>query len=228
MNCQEVEELAGAYALRALPADALQEVEEHLASCAAHPDMAALQATALTLIAAAPEMEPPPGLRTRLMEAVRRDTAAEAREASAARRRWSWPRFSPYALAGALAVAVAALLAWNVLLQVSSDGDGEATFVRTLTDGGAARGRILYDTEQKMALMTVQSLEPLPPDQTYQVWAISAGKPTGIGVFNTSESGEASEVMAVDLSDAEIVAVTIEPAGGSPQPTTEPILTAKM
>ena len=33
MKCEEVEELAGAYALEALPAETLREVREHLASC---------------------------------------------------------------------------------------------------------------------------------------------------------------------------------------------------
>jgi anti-sigma-K factor RskA len=35
-------------------------------------------------------------------------------------------------------------------------------------------------------------------------------------------------VLEVDLSEVEIVAITIEPAGGSPQPTTDLILTAEI
>ena len=233
MKCEEVEELAGAYALEALPAETLREVQEHLASCSRHPEIAGLRAVASSLAAAAPEMEPPPGLKTRLMDTVRDEAAARAarpaREAPVGwLRRITAPRLSPYALAAALALAVVALLAWNVYLQTSDDGGQGGASVYTLANGGTAQGRILYVPEEEVAVVTVEGLEPLPAEQTYQVWAISGGTSTGIGLFNTSESGEASAAVEVDLTDAEVVAITIEPAGGSPQPTSDPVLTAEI
>ncbi len=234
MKCEEVEELAGAYALEALPTETLREVREHLESCSQHSEVAGLQAVASTLSVAAPEMEPPPDLKTRLMGAIRQEAAPAAERASREShgfwlRRWLSPPVRPYVLAAALAIAVAALAGWNVYLQ-TSDGDGQdVTFVRALTDdGGAAAGRILYVQDEQLAVLTVQDLAPLPIDKTYQVWAISGGAATGIGLFNTSESGEASAAIEVDLSEAEIVAITVEPAGGSPQPTTEPVLEAEL
>ena len=233
MKCEEVEELAGAYALQALPAETLRDVREHLASCSQHSEVAGLQAVASTLSVTAPEMEPPPGLKTRLMDEIRKEAApaAEGRPHETGRswlRRRLSPTSRPYVLAAALAIAVAALAGWNVYLQTSDDGGQDVTFVRTLTDGGAAAGRILYVEEEHVAVITVEELEPLPADQTYQVWAISGGAATAIGLFNTSESGEASAAFQFDLSKAEIVAITVEPAGGSPQPTTEPVLEAEL
>ncbi len=232
MKCEEVEELAGAYALEALPAETLREVQEHLESCSQHPEIAGLRGVASSLAEAAPEMEPPPGLKTRLMDTVRNEAAARAatpaREAPVGwLRRTMMPRLLPYA-AVALAVAVVALLAWNVYLQTSDDGVQGGASVFTLADGGTAQGRILYIPEEEVAVVTVEGLEPLTAEQTYQVWAISGDTSTGIGLFNTSEGGEASAAIDVDLADAEVVAITIEPAGGSPQPTTEPILQAKL
>lgn len=233
MKCEEVEELAGAYALQALPAETLREVREHLESCSQHSEVAGLQAVASTLSAAAPEMEPPPGLKTRLMGAIRQEAAPAAEGVphemdGSWLRRWLSPTVRPYVLAAVLAIAVAALASWNVYLQTSDGGGQDVTFVRALTDGGGAQGRIVYIQEEQLAVITVHGLAPLPTDQTYQVWAISGGTPTGIGLFNTSESGEASAAIQFDLSEAEIVAVTVEPAGGSPQPTTEPVLTAQI
>ncbi len=233
MKCEEVEELAGAYALEALPAETLREVQEHLESCSHHPEIAGLRAVASSLAEAAPEMEPPPGLKTRLMDTVRNEAAARAatpaREAPVGwLRRTMTPRLLPYAAVTALAVAVVALLAWNVYLQTSDDGVQGGASVYTLADGGTAQGRILYIPEEEVAVVTVEGLEPLTAEQTYQVWAISGDTSTGIGIFNTSEGGEASAAIDVDLTDAEVVAITIEPAGGSPQPTTEPILQAKL
>ena len=234
MNCAEIEELAGAYALRALPEETLREVENHLADCTRHPDIAALQAVALGLAAAADEKEPPPALKARLMDAVRREAAAEGRAAAPAPLRprgWSWPawpRLRPYALAAALALVAAGLLGWNVYLQTSDDGGGEATLIRSLTDGGGARGRIVYVRDEGVAVMTVEGLASLPDDKTYQVWAISEGRPTGIGLFDVPEGGRASAAMQVDLTAVDVIAVTVEPAGGSPQPTTAPVLSTEI
>ena len=233
MTCQEIEELAGAYALGALPADTLRQVEEHLADCSQHPEIAGLRAVASSLAEAAPQMEPPPGLKTRLMDIVRNEAAARAatpaREAPVGwLRRTITPRVLPYAAVTALAVAVVALLAWNVYLQTSDDGVQGGASVYTLANGGTAQGRVIYVQEERVAVITVQDLAPLADDKTYQVWAISDDTATGIGLFNTAESGEASTAIQFDLSEAEIVAITVEPAGGSPQPTTEPVLEAEL
>ena len=233
MKCEEVEELAGAYALQALPAETLREVEEHLASCSRHPEIAGLRAVASSLAGAAPEMEPPPALKARLMDAVRKEApagAAPSREAPVGwPRRLSWPRLSPYALAAALAVAVVALLGWDVYLQVSQDNGREGTvLVRTLTDSGAVSGHITYIQDEGLAVLQIDGLKSLPPDEIYQVWAISGGVPTSIGFLDVSEVGRVLTTIEADLSRAEVLAVTVEPAGGSPQPTTEPILKAEI
>src|SRR2546426_4359456 len=76
MICKEVEELAGAYALGALPADSLREIEEHLSSCSKHPDIAELSAVARSLALAAPDAEPPSELRARIIDLVRRERTA--------------------------------------------------------------------------------------------------------------------------------------------------------
>ena len=39
MNCEEIEELAGAYALGALPEAERAAVSAHLATCDTHPEM---------------------------------------------------------------------------------------------------------------------------------------------------------------------------------------------
>ena len=235
MDCQDVDELAGAYALAALPEDVLVAARDHLASCSQHPDIATLQVVAESLSRAAPEREPAPALKARIMEAIRQDPAAAARAQAAPREppllswlgRWFRPRLAPYALAAALAIAIFGLLGWNIYLQVSPGG-GQQTLVRTLADGGAASGRLIYLPDEKMALVTVEGLAPLSADKTYQVWAISGDKPASIGLFNASPSGQAAAVMEIDLSGAQVVAITIEPAGGSPQPTMQPILKARI
>jgi anti-sigma-K factor RskA len=229
MRCEEVEELAGAYALHALPPDEMADVDRHLAGCRKHPEVADLVATALRLSALAPEMEPPPALKTRLMDAVREDLAAEraavpARRPDGQERGWLSRLFgSPrlgYALAGALALVVAALL----LTRSGGDG-GDDTVVRDI-QGTGITGEVIYIPDEQTAVMNVEGLDPPPEGQAYQVWAITGGNPVSIGFLDVPDEGPSSSAMNVQIVEGQTVAVTLEPEGGSPLPTTQPVLSA--
>jgi len=135
---------------------------------------------------------------------------------------------APHAVAALLVAAVVGLQAWNIALQLSQGGGPGITFVRTLGDGDTASGRLLYIKDQGIALLTVQGLAPLAEDKTYQVWAIGEGGPVSIGLFTTTAAAENDVVLHADLSQAKAIAITVEPAGGSPQPTTVPILKAEI
>lgn len=59
---------------------------------------------------------------------------------------------------------------------------------------------------------------PMPPQgKQYQLWALVAGQPVDAGVFNMDPDSGMQKVKPV--LDAELWAVTLEPAGGSPAPT---------
>lgn len=71
MDCREVEELAGAFALRALPEAEATEMGAHLASCAeAHALIAELLDVVDVLPLSLDEQEPPGDLRDRLLTAA--------------------------------------------------------------------------------------------------------------------------------------------------------------
>ena len=223
MNCDEVEELMGAYVLGALPPESLSDIGEHLLTCANHPDAAELGAVASSLALVAPEREPPLVLKTRIMDVVQKETSAPPAAHGPSildRLRRLKPELAvPYALAGALAVA---------LLVVLSSGGGPSeprTSVITLTGEGDARA-VVHVLEDGLITMEAAGLEPLASDQTYQVWGIEAGQPESLGFLAPAGDGEALGALRADLSSVDTLAVTIEPAGGSPQPTTTPILAA--
>ena len=225
MNCDEVEELMGAYVLGALPSESLSDIGEHLLTCANHPDAAELGAVASSLALVAPEREPPPALKTRIMDAVNKESRAPVAAARGPSildrlRRLKPTLAAPYALAGVLAVALIAVLLTN------DGGSSEPrTSVINMTGQGEARA-VLHVLEDGLITMEAAGLEPLTDDQTYQVWGIESGQPTSLGLLGPAPDGEALGAMRADLSSVDAVAVTIEPAGGSPQPTTTPILAA--
>ncbi|THF88963.1 anti-sigma factor [Deinococcus sp. KSM4-11] len=63
----------------------------------------------------------------------------------------------------------------------------------------------------------VQLNRPADPGRTYQLWQIQAGTPVSLGVFD--EAG----LLTAALPPHATIAVSVEPAGGSPQPTTKPL-----
>jgi anti-sigma-K factor RskA len=85
----------------------------------------------------------------------------------------------------------------------------------------AARGRAFLEPVGQRIVLLVYDLPPPPPGRTYQLWTIESGQPASAGTFDTSEAGRARHAIATAerFGDAPFLAVTVEPAGGVPQPT---------
>ena len=68
-------------------------------------------------------------------------------------------------------------------------------------------------------------MPPVPEDKIYQVWVIEDDVPKPSGLFEPGQDPVAAVVEhPVESDDA--VEVTVEPEGGSPKPTSDPLLTA--
>jgi anti-sigma-K factor RskA len=223
MNCEEAEELAGVYALGALPAEEHADVRSHLESCANHPDAAELLVVSASLALAAPEGEPSPALKSRLMNAIREEVQPKARAAPEGGLLGWLRRLKPQTalsvgLAGALAVAVVALIVTN-----TGGSDDAQTAVATLTGAGSAQASV-YELDNGVVVMQAEGLQPLTEDQTYQVWGINERGPASLGLLGPAPEGEAIGAIGADLSSVDTLAVTVEPAGGSAAPTSDPIM----
>jgi anti-sigma-K factor RskA len=70
-------------------------------------------------------------------------------------------------------------------------------------------------------------MPPVPEGKTYQIWVIEDDVPKPSGLFEPSEDSVAA-VVEHPLDEADVVAVTVEPEGGSPQPTTDPMLATEV
>ncbi len=226
MNCDEVEELLGAYALDALPGDVWADVRSHLATCAKHPEAAELRAVAGALAFGAPEAQPSGALKTRLLDALREESAPPAatprRIGVLGRLKQLVPqRAVPYALAGSLVIALIALVITNL------GGEDRPGGAAVSLSGENHAGALVYELEDGIIVLDAEGLKPLDTAQTYQLWSISSGKPSSLGLIGTAPNGEALVVVRADLNAIESLAVTIEPAGGSIAPTTDPVLKGK-
>ena len=79
---------------------------------------------------------------------------------------------------------------------------------------------VLFDPESNKAWLYAYNLPLLPAGKVYQLWAID-DKPVSAGTFSP-DVGQKGRLMVKnlpDLSHAKKFAVSLEPAGGRPQPT---------
>lgn len=227
MRCAEVDELLGAYALDALDPAERAEVELHLEECALHPLVSSLSLAAARLADLAPERDPSPELRARVLGIARTSVGAPPpletlgpsapREATRSVAWWRRPS-AAYALAAAFAMLALVMAAWNVTLR------GEPTaVVRTATSGGFT-STLVYVPGDQFAVFEVDGLEEAAPAQSYQLWTIApGGTPEDAGLVEVRANRVVASLHG-PLHEGTTLAITLEPAGGSPQPTSAPLV----
>lgn len=206
-----------AYAVGALPpADAVR-MREHLADCAACRDEYAGLAAAAGALAYAYEAEPGEMLKKRIMREVRAGAAQQRR-----------PR-APYAIAAAcLAVAAAAsFYGWRA-------GEQNARIraeVAAITAPGAHAYPVPHGEVVRSGAalyLAMHGLPPPPPGKVYQAWTLPRGAAKMVpSVTFVPRTRSALIRLPVDARRLAAVAVSVEPAGGSLQPTTAPAFVVK-
>jgi anti-sigma-K factor RskA len=89
--------------------------------------------------------------------------------------------------------------------------------------GSGAYGKLLWDPAKQSAVVQTAALPAQPEGRQYQLWALKEKNYFSVGVFDvTSDKENIVRVMALPVGekqDIEGFAVTLEPKGGSAQPT---------
>lgn len=241
----DIRSLLAAYAL-----DAVDDVERRAVErlVATDPDaareLADWRATAAEL-GAAVAVQPPTGLRERVLADVARTPQARPRSTSASAsahrstargRRSTGPvtrlnRLSlAVAAAAVVAVAVPGVVAWQST-ERAAEAEAEA---RALTDvladptsqvvradvaGGGTAVAVLGSRD---AVLLADGLPELEGDRVYQLWALRDGAALPVDLLQVRD-GQVRTVADV-YRPGDGLAVTVEPAGGSEQPTSEPVV----
>lgn len=231
-----VHELTGAYVLGALDAAETAAFEEHLDGCAACRAEIAELGEAVLALSALTETAPPADLGAAVAAATQpRPEAGAGRldRLDKVVRRWQ--------LAAAAAVIVAlGAVGWGLLPQpdldrqlvvAESGADARISELVAAPDlevsasdpGEEIRGTVLRSESLGLAAMIVHDLPTLTPAQTFQAWTIVGSGPLDAGVFAGTD-GTATVLLTGDLASVDVVAVSIEPAGGSDAPTGDIVL----
>ncbi|PKT68833.1 anti-sigma factor [Streptomyces populi] len=242
---RDLHSLAAPYALDALEGDERRRFERHLKGC----DRCAEEVRALTedavRLAWSTVAVPPAALRERVLtavwttpqEPVARDPsrARGSRQPARARVPWFRPLFAPLATTTAAAALVVAALFAVQATQARDQLDQERAQAREIahvlaapdaraTAGRDARGRgigVVASASERRAVVTLSGLGTPPDGRVRQLWLMRPNeKPRSLGLFD----GDTPLVADGLNPNATSLAVTVEPSGGSEQPTTSPVV----
>jgi len=212
------------------PLDAPPELRQRVLSAIADDAAADAARTETPEPAATPVWELEPG-----------PTGRRATSAAQTVRRPSWLGWA----AAAAVLVIAVLGASSVLLQARTSeleqrsaliadaiaaSTAQGSEVATLRGTGSAAGASGFAafTAEGEGYIVLVRLPPAPAGQTYQAWYLIDGQPFSAGIASVGADGYALLSGLECMPGTELIAFTIEQAGGVDQPTTDPIVTGEL
>jgi anti-sigma-K factor RskA len=217
--------LATPYALHAMPEAELAEIERRVAAAprevaqAFADEVRAVRET-MAVVSAATAVEPPDDLRARLLTEVRDDPVRMLN-----RRIKRWQTIG-LAAAAAVIIGLGAFAVGIALEPTRTPSTAEQVFaapdVRTVSgeipSGGTAT--VVFSREKNAGVLVMNNVAPPAPGTVYQMWLIDDKGPKSAGTMNTV--APSTTAVLPDLGDSQTLAFTVEPPGGSAQPTNTP------
>ncbi|HKY42643.1 MAG TPA: anti-sigma factor [Pyrinomonadaceae bacterium] len=237
----DYKEMIPARALSALDATEDHALNEHLENCSeCRRELEEWQATASALALASDPAEPSPKVRERILSEVRKDQSSTPEVIpfkSTSRNIWS-----SFGSLGAIAavVLVTALIAgvivlWrqnraireqlaraNEFVELVNTPGARVSELKGIDLGQGATAKLAYDRTTGRAILTASKLPTVPQGKAYQLWFIVGNKPPIPGkTFVPDSTGNAvlKDQMPKEAVDANLFAITVEPAGGVSAPT---------
>jgi anti-sigma-K factor RskA len=247
MEPADVHSLTGAYACDALEELERTAFERHLQAC---PDCAEevrglretvarladgvavvppqrIRAEVLAQIAVTAQLRPPasatdggrPGAGTRADGAGRRGpwlvAAAVLAASSLGAGTLAWDQYREAEQARTMTQQITAVVA-----------DPNAKKVTATMDGG---GDVTLVVSNRRAVVVTAAMPALEADRTYQLWIVRPRAVVSAGLGPAAAEGAGAWARLVDdVRPGDTVAVSVEPLGGSAQPTTTPAVTLKV
>jgi len=170
--------------------------------------------------------------------------SAPGRAASTARARWFQrpAAMLSMAAAGAVVLLSVGFGVGGTLLQ--DDGGAPATtqaasgldqiyaapdFQRsTAKVKGGGTATVVWSGQLQRSAVILDGVSAAPKDKTYELWYIgspeSGGTITAAGLMDDVDGGVRSAVLRGTMGTGDMIGITVEPAGGSKQPTTKPVV----
>jgi anti-sigma factor RsiW len=229
-----IHELTAGYALDALDPEERSAYEAHLPGCEhCQQELESFWTTTEALAVAASGPAPSAALRERIVADVHAEPRQNVVAFEPRRRRVAPVLGAVAAVAAVVALAIglwasslsseldetrAALARQQAAVQVLGDSEAQSVALQ------AGDGRLVVGADGK-AVLVLDGLDPAPAGKTYEMWIAPGGDIGAANRAGTFSGREGLEAELVDgtVSSGDVVAVTIEKAGGVNAPTTQPI-----
>ena len=237
MNSPDLHTLTGAYAIDALDADEHAAFTAHLAGCESCAQEVAGLREAGAMLGLAVAVQPDDAFRRRLMADVRSTrqqpplTGSGAAAFPSRGRAAHPPTRTLLAVAAALVVLAGSLgglaLREQHRAQAMQQAASEVASVLAAPDAHTVsatgeRGvsaRAIVSASKGSAVFVGQTLPDVGAGHALQLWVLGDGLPRSVGLLSPNTA-----IVAHGVTPGLRLGVTVEPAGGSRQPTTTPIM----
>jgi hypothetical protein len=241
--CEEVLNLIPAYAFGATDPEETRFVEKHLGDCPeALAELSIYTDVRDEMLFESPQVAAPPALASRIAAIPKKPPLEVLPSVRVEKSKPRTLNLAPVAAAAAVLLLVVSNLYWllqvNDLQRVQEEmlaalrrGDVVETLLISTESGSTEpRGSVLWSPGQRVALLRVDNL-PIPPqDKEYQLWLLHDSGRFSAGTFRVNEEGVG--VMVFEPGEAiesfTAMGITLEPAGGSAAPTSDPVLTGEI
>jgi hypothetical protein len=91
-----------------------------------------------------------------------------------------------------------------------------------VSTGGTAT--VVMSHAEHVLVFTAHGLRALPAAQSYELWLMGPAGDRPAGLLSAARDGMAGPAIVSGLTPADMIGLTIEPAAGSRQPTSAPIV----
>ncbi|HEX2619361.1 MAG TPA: anti-sigma factor [Phototrophicaceae bacterium] len=120
----------------------------------------------------------------------------------------------------------------KLALQIANASDATLTHLISteITNPVNSSGTVIWSPAQSLALLKVDGMPETPADQEYQLWLIKDEQRVSAGTFRVNTTGEGLLIFETSepIQDFAVFGITLEPAGGSKEPTTSPVLSGEI
>ena len=234
----DLAELAVPYALHALPDTERDDLESRLAHSglavvdAFYDEVRAVRET-MAVVSAATAAEPPAALRDRLLGAigddagvgspsgVDRDNVRTLPVGRNSRRRVAWLSAAAAVVIGLGALGVGLSLRPPAPQQTTAQQVFSAADVHTVSGAIPAGGTatVVFSRDRNAGVLVMNDVPPPSPGTVYQMWLVNDVGATSAGTMDAAAVAPSTTAVLSDLRGSTKLAFTVEPGGGSAQPT---------
>ena len=227
----ELNVLAGAYALDALDDEERAAFETHLATCEeCAEEVRGMRAAAFEL-SRTTEVAPPPQLRTDILASINQvrplapvtDNVIALRRARTSRSAWQL-------MAAACALIAIVAAGWGFSQHRTGSMTARGTAVEQVLQANDLKanttafeqgsGTVVYSGSEHKFVLIGHGIPALASDKTYQLWLLPPnGSAVSVSTFVPDSAGNVSLPASADLSGIPKLGISVEPSGGSKTPT---------